>query len=216
MKALEPGVEVDGFLVGQMMHKGGMALIYETRYADGRDAPFPMVMKVPRMTAGDGAETIVSFEVEHQMMQALDGPHVPYLVAAGDLSVLPYLVMEYVPGRTLDHWLDQTLQGTPVPALELARLGAAVANAAHDMHQQNAVHLDLKPATSSSATPPPARPTTRRCTRCCWTSACPSTPTTPTCWPRSCARPSARRPTCRPSRWWACAATRAATCSPSA
>lgn len=113
MKALEPGVEVDGFLVGQMMHKGGMALIYETRYADGRDAPFPMVMKVPRMTAGDGAETIVSFEVEHQMMQALDGPHVPYLVAAGDLSVLPYLVMEYVPGRTLDHWLDQTLQGTP-------------------------------------------------------------------------------------------------------
>ena len=146
MKALEPGVEVDGFLVGQMMHKGGMALIYETRYADGRDAPFPMVMKVPRMTAGDGAETIVSFEVEHQMMQALDGPHVPYLVAAGDLSVLPYLVMEYVPGRTLDHWLDQTLQGTPVPALELARLGAAVANAAHDMHQQNAVHLDLKPA----------------------------------------------------------------------
>ena len=146
MKALEPGVEVDGFLVGEMMHKGGMALIYETRYADGRDAPFPMVMKVPRMTAGDGAETIVSFEVEHQMMQALDGPHVPYLVAAGDLSVLPYLVMEYVPGRTLDHWLDQTLQGTPVPALELARLGAAVANAAHDMHQQNAVHLDLKPA----------------------------------------------------------------------
>ena len=146
MKALEPGVEVDGFLVGQMMHKGGMALIYETRYADGRDAPFPMVMKVPRMTAGDGAETIVSFEVEHQMMQALDGPHVPHLVAAGDLSVLPYLVMEYVPGRTLDHWLDQVNQGVLLAPETLAQLGAAVAHAAHSLHEQNAVHLDLKPA----------------------------------------------------------------------
>ena len=146
MKALEPGVEVDGFLVGQMMHKGGMALIYETRYADGRDAPFPMVMKVPRMTAGDGAETIVSFEVEHQMMQALDGPHVPHLVAAGDLSVLPYLVMEYVPGRTLDHWLDQVNQGVLLAPETLAQLGAPVAHAAHSLHEQNAVHLDLKPA----------------------------------------------------------------------
>ena len=146
MKALEPGVEVDGFLVGQMMHKGGMALIYETRYADGRDAPFPMVMKVPRMTAGDGAENIVGFEVEHQLMQAVSGPHVPRLVAAGDLSALPYLVMEYVPGRTLDHWLEQVHQGQPLAPDTLAQLGAAVANAAHALHQQNAVHLDLKPA----------------------------------------------------------------------
>ncbi len=146
MKALAPGVDVDGFVLGEMLHQGGMALIYQVGYADGRPAPFPMVMKVPRMTAGDGAETIVSFEVEHQMMQALDGPHVPYLVAAGDLSVLPYLVMEYVPGRTLDHWLDQVTQGDPLPPELLARLGAAVAQAVHDLHQQNAVHLDLKPA----------------------------------------------------------------------
>ena len=34
---------------------------------------FPMAMKIPRMTAGDGAENIVSFEVEHQIMQVLPG-----------------------------------------------------------------------------------------------------------------------------------------------
>ena len=28
-------------------------------------------------------------------------------MAAGDLLRLPYLVMEYVPGQTLQHWLDQ-------------------------------------------------------------------------------------------------------------
>ena len=146
MKSLVPNTVIDGFKLGEMRHKGGMALIYDVAYADGRAAPFPMVMKVPRMTAGDGAETIVSFEVEHQMMQALDGPHEPHLVAAGDLSVLPYLVMEYVPGRTLDHWLDQVNQGVLLAPETLAQLGAAVAHAAHSLHEQNAVHLDLKPA----------------------------------------------------------------------
>jgi serine/threonine protein kinase len=146
MTTLQPGAVVDGFVLGDLLHRGGMALIHEVRYADGRAAPFPMVMKVPRMTAGDGAETIVSFEVEHQIMQAIGGPHVPRLVAAGDLSALPYLVMEYVPGRTLDRWLDQVTQGQPLAVDTLARLGAAVAAAAHALHQQNAVHLDLKPA----------------------------------------------------------------------
>ncbi len=143
---LTPGTVVDGFRLGALLHQGGMALLYHVEHADGRAAPFPMVMKVPRMAAGDGAETIVSFEVEHQIMQALSGPHVPRLVAAGDLASLPYLVMEYVPGRTLDHWLDQVLQGTPLAPATLAQLGAATATAAHALHQQNAVHLDLKPA----------------------------------------------------------------------
>ena len=39
-------------------------------------------------------------------LQVLHGPHVPRFVAAGDLARLPYLVMEYVPGRTLQDWLD--------------------------------------------------------------------------------------------------------------
>ena len=146
MKELVAGAVIDGFVLGDLLHKGGMALIYPVRYADGRAAPFPLVMKVPRMTAGDGAETIVSFEVEHQMMQALAGPHVPHLVAAGDLALLPYLVMEYVSGHTLDHWLDQATQGQPLAPETLAQLGAATATAAHALHQQNAVHLDLKPA----------------------------------------------------------------------
>jgi serine/threonine protein kinase len=102
-----------------------------------------MAMKIPRMTAGDGAENIISFEVEHQILQVLRGSHVPHFVAAGDLENVPYLVMEYVQGRTLQHWLDAP-QRCPVDAL--ARLGAAVAMAAHSLHQQNTVHLDLKPA----------------------------------------------------------------------
>ena len=148
MKLLEPGAILDGFEIEACIHSGGMAHIYRVHYAAGRsdgarDPGFAMAMKIPRMTAGDGAENIVSFEVEHQILQVLTGPHVPRFVAAGDLENVPYLVMEYVKGKTLQHWLDAPERCS---VDTLAKLGAAVAVAAHSLHQQNTVHLDLKPA----------------------------------------------------------------------
>ena len=144
MKLLAPGTELDGFTIEECLYSGGMAHIYRVRYTGGAINPgFPLVMKVPRMTAGDGAENIVSFEVEYQLLQVLAGSHVPRFVAAGDLENVPYLVMEYVHGQTLAHWLDAP---TRPEADTIARLGAAVALAVHSLHQQNTVHLDLKPA----------------------------------------------------------------------
>jgi eukaryotic-like serine/threonine-protein kinase len=150
MKLLDPGTVLDGFTLGECIHSGGMAHIYAVHATDAQQAPqFPLAMKIPRMTAGDGAENIVSFEVESQMMQVLTGPHVPRFVAAGDLARVPYVVMEYIEGRTLEDWLQPQASGAapqPVSPEEIARLGAAMAQAAHALHQQNAVHLDLKPA----------------------------------------------------------------------
>lgn len=144
MKKLAPGDIVDGFEIGECLHQGSMAHLYLVRYADGRPDPgFGMAMKVPRMSEGDGAENIVGFEVEHQLLQILTGPHVPRFVAAGDLENMPYLVMEYVQGRTLADWADRD---EPVPIDEAIRLGTALALAVHSLHEQNAVHLDLKPA----------------------------------------------------------------------
>lgn len=147
MKKLPPGTEIDGFRVTDCIHAGGMAHIYAVEYATprqpGAGPGFAMVMKIPRMTAGDGAENIVSFEVELQIHPVLSGPHVPHFVAAGDLLHLPYIVMEQVTGHTLQHWLDQA-QRPAVPTI--ARLGAAIAHAAHSLHQQNCCHLDIKPA----------------------------------------------------------------------
>ena len=148
MKLLNPGHLIDGFEVEACLHAGGMAHIYKVVYAASEDgtrraAEFPMAMKIPRMTAGDGAENIVSFEIELQILSALKGPHVPRFVAAGDLSRVPYLVMEYVDGHTLQHWLDRR-ETLTVPVI--ANLVASMARAAHSLHQQNVCHLDLKPA----------------------------------------------------------------------
>lgn len=144
MKLMEPGTVLDGFTIEDCIHSGGMAHIYQVHYADSARSPgFPMAMKVPRMTAGDGAENIVGFEVESQIMQVLTGKHVPRFVAVGDLARVPYLVMEYVQGHTLQHWLDQRAD---LSFDSIVQLGIAMARAAHALHQQNAVHLDLKPA----------------------------------------------------------------------
>ncbi|MBI5276361.1 MAG: protein kinase [Burkholderiales bacterium] len=144
MTRLAAGDEWDGFAIGERLHSGGMADLYRVQYANGRPDPgFGMVMKVPRMGGGEGAENLVGFEVEQQMLQSLHGPHVPRFVAAGDLARLPYLVMEYVQGRTLQQIMESGEARQPE---EIARLGRGLARAAHSLHGQNAVHLDLKPA----------------------------------------------------------------------
>jgi eukaryotic-like serine/threonine-protein kinase len=145
---LQEGAPVDGFVVGARVHSGAMADIYIVHYEGGRPDPgFPMVMKLPRMGRGEGAENLLGLEVEQQMLQVLEGPHVPRMVAAGDMSRMPYLVMEYIEGKTLQQILDEHAQRKVRPgAAEVARWGRAIALAAHSLHRQNAVHLDLKPA----------------------------------------------------------------------
>jgi serine/threonine protein kinase/nucleotide-binding universal stress UspA family protein len=148
MKLMDPGTVVDGFVIGECLHAGGMAHIYSVTYEGQREAPFPMVMKVPRMTAGDGAENIVGLEIEHQILQHVHGANIPRFVAAGDMARLPYLVMEHVSGPNLQHWLDQRGLARPVttPFEEITRIGAALAQAVHSLHRQNVCHHDLKPA----------------------------------------------------------------------
>src|SRR5262249_9383071 len=55
---------------------------------------------------------------------------------------LPYIVMEYVEGRTL----SQRLAEGPLPPREAARLVAQVARAVQHAHERNVLHRDLKPA----------------------------------------------------------------------
>lgn len=141
---LEAGEELDGFEVTGLLHSGSMAHIYTVRYAQGATDPgFPMVMKLPRMSAHDGPETIVGFETEHRLLPLLSGPHVPRFVAAGDLSTKPYLVIEQVIGRTGQAVLDATPR---LPIDDVVAIGAALARACHSLHKQNVVHQDLKPA----------------------------------------------------------------------
>jgi eukaryotic-like serine/threonine-protein kinase len=135
---IEPGTEIDGFTLGEQIHRGTMASIYRLV---GDDGPLPLIMKIPRLGAGERPANVISFEVCRIVLGALkQSPHHPTLVAYGDVETTPYLVMEYIDGRMLNEWTRRA----PIPAEETAQLGHALAMALHDIHRQDVVHLDLK------------------------------------------------------------------------
>ncbi len=136
---VQRGAELDGFLLGERLHRGGMASLWEVS-RDG--VPFPLLMKVPMLAEGGDPAAIVGFEMEEMILQRLTGPHVPRFVAAGDFAVQPYIVMERIPGTSL----LPTLERLPLPFEEVADLGARIATALDDLHRQHLVHLDLKPS----------------------------------------------------------------------
>lgn len=136
---LHPGSEVDGFHVCERIHEGGMAVLYRVE-REGEE--FPMLMKAPRLEFGTHPSCYVGFEVEQMILEVLSGPHVPRWVSKGSLQDTPYIVMEYVEGKSLHEYAGFA----PLPAEQAARLIAALATAVHDLHRQEVIHLDIKPA----------------------------------------------------------------------
>lgn len=139
---LEPGHELDGFIIGNLLHSGRMGRVYRvTAPARSEKSASALLMKVPRTEPGSGGEGLLAFETEVSILPVLRSPHVPRFVAAGDLAKLPYLVVEWIEGQSL----EELLKPGPLSVEDAARNGAAIADALHSIHGQGAVHLDLKP-----------------------------------------------------------------------
>ena len=136
---LSAGMTIDGFRLRERLHRGGMADIWRV---ERDDIDLPIVMKAPLLDFEGDISLIVGFEVEQMIMAELKGPHVPRFVANGDFAVQPYIVMEQIPGPTL---LKRSLERV-LPVDEVFQVGAEVAAALSDLHQQDVLHLDLKPA----------------------------------------------------------------------
>jgi nucleotide-binding universal stress UspA family protein len=136
---IQKGAVVDGFLVDDLLHTGGMATL---RRVSRPGISMPLVMKVPALLEGEDPAAIVGFEMEQMILPRLSGIHVPKFVASGDFAVQPYIVMELVEGSTLLKKLDSL----PLPYAEVAAIGVKVAAALRDLHHQNVVHLDIKPS----------------------------------------------------------------------
>ncbi|TDP84861.1 serine/threonine protein kinase [Aquabacterium commune] len=150
---LQPGDRIDGFVLKERLHQGGMATVWDVtevdaqgqpcpRTLDARGQPLPLIMKIPRIKGGEDPASIVGFEVEQMVMPSLKGTHVPRVVAKGDFTRQPYIVMERIGGDSLRPRLDQA----PLPFEEVADIGQRVALALHDLHKQHLVHLDVKPS----------------------------------------------------------------------
>ncbi|MDP2821080.1 MAG: serine/threonine-protein kinase, partial [Sulfuritalea sp.] len=136
---LKPGTQIAAYRVQEKLCEGGMAVLYHVAPTAGGEAG---LLKVPKLEFGSPPACYAGFEVEQMILGRLAGPHVPRLFASGESDFGPYLVMEHIPGTSLAEYAA----GGPLPAAEVARLGAALASALHDLHRQEVAHHDLKPS----------------------------------------------------------------------
>jgi nucleotide-binding universal stress UspA family protein len=135
---MREGDDVGGFRLGPVLHRGGMAILFEATHPGHA---IPLLVKVPRVAEGEDPAAIVGFEMEQMILPRLSGPHVPRCLGIGHEPV-PWIAMERVAGRSLLPLLDEL----PLAPGRVAEIGARVADALDSLHRQHVVHLDVKPS----------------------------------------------------------------------
>jgi serine/threonine protein kinase len=136
---IQPGAVLDGFVVGECVHHGGMATLWTVSRPD---ISVPLLMKIPRVGEGEDPAAIVSFEMEQMILPRLSGPHVPAWFATGDFAHQAYVVIERIQGQTL----YKRLPDLPLGYEEARGLAGRIATALANLHRQNVVHHDIKPS----------------------------------------------------------------------
>ncbi|MDO9693706.1 MAG: protein kinase [Candidatus Latescibacteria bacterium] len=118
--------------------RGGMGEVYLARDTRlGRDVALKLLPVEMRADAGRRAR----FEREAQAVAALNHPHVVTLHAVEEADGQPFLVMEYVEGRTL----DEVIPPDGLPVRRFFELGLALTEAVAAAHAKGITHRDLKP-----------------------------------------------------------------------
>jgi serine/threonine-protein kinase len=83
------------------------------------------------------------FSREARVAASLSHPNIVTVFDVGEAEGRPFIVMEYIEGRTLDARLRD--EG-PLPADEVVRVGRQVAEGLEAAHANGLVHRDLKPS----------------------------------------------------------------------
>ena len=117
---------------------GGMALVF---MGEDHDLERKVVIKVlpPELAASVSAER---FRREILTVARLQHPHIVPILKAGEVDGLPYFVMPYVDGESLDIRLRRT---GPLSVRETMAIMKDVARALAFAHAGGVVHRDIKP-----------------------------------------------------------------------
>jgi serine/threonine protein kinase len=121
--------------------KGGMGVVYLAVRDDGA---FRKNVAI-KLLRGDAVtpEFLERFRNERQVLANFDHPNIARILDGGDTTEnMPYYVMEYVEGRSLDRYCDEE----KLSLNDRLRLYQKLISAIHYLHQNNVVHRDLKPS----------------------------------------------------------------------
>jgi eukaryotic-like serine/threonine-protein kinase len=134
-------VFLDRYETVHLLGEGGMGCVYLAR---PRDEPEPVVVKVMHAHIATNPKFRERFQKETRLMARFRHPNtVAFVDASLDDPEGPCIVMEYLPGITLDKLLARNGRFSPMRLRRLLGQFCDVLQAAHDA---GIIHRDLKPA----------------------------------------------------------------------
>ncbi|MFO0808420.1 MAG: bifunctional serine/threonine-protein kinase/formylglycine-generating enzyme family protein [Gemmataceae bacterium] len=133
------------YTVTALLGEGGMGFVYRAR--DVR-LEGDVVIKVPRAELLADVEFRTRFQDEIRALVRMNHPHVVKVTDTGRHEGLPYAVMQFLPGGSLDDCRPRTDDGRikPMKVRSIKEWLPAVADALDYIHAQGYIHRDIKPA----------------------------------------------------------------------
>ena len=137
---METPTRIGAYEVVRPAGAGGMGYVFQARDPElGRQ----VAIKFPRDEPGErGALLRARFAREARSLSAIRHPNLVTLYEVGEHEGLPYAVLEWIEGATLE---ASVTVGGPLGELEAARLVAQLAMATHNLHLHGFLHRDIKP-----------------------------------------------------------------------
>jgi hypothetical protein len=131
---------VGPYAVREVVGRGGMGVVLKA-FDEALQRVVAIKVMAPQLATGAAARQ--RFVREARAAAAIRDEHVIDIHAVGEANGLPYLVMEYVAGLSLQERLDRS---GPLEPKEVLRIGAQVAAGLAAAHAQGLIHRDVKPA----------------------------------------------------------------------
>jgi serine/threonine protein kinase len=126
--------------VSGVLGRGGMGVVLLAR-DPALDRPVAIKVLSPAIRAD--AQARQRFAREARAAAAVVHEHVVAIHAVDHAAGLPYLVMQYIAGKSLQDRIDRD---GPLRVEEILRIGMQVASGLAGAHAQGLVHRDIKPA----------------------------------------------------------------------
>jgi hypothetical protein len=125
------------YTIVEHIGRGGMADVWSAR-----DARLRRMVAIKTIAVGltQEIDLVGMFRSEAQTIAQMEHPHILPIYDFGEHAGKLYIVMRFVTGGSLERLITG-----PMSPPEVLRIGEAIASALDYAHQNNIIHLDLKP-----------------------------------------------------------------------